>query len=201
VCRVSTRTGGRFNREDGRPPREEREPSRADQVDDWGSTRTYVAGAGGGGGGGFGGSRGGFGDRDRGGGGGFGVRRGFEDRPPREARPPSAADQVDDWGSTRKFEPGPSGPRGGGGFDDRERRGPPGERRFDGPPPPSRADVEDSWGRGREFKPTDADTRGSRGFSGGRPGEPCRCWQAQRFALQMRLAVCIHGRRQRGRAR
>ncbi|GIL55113.1 hypothetical protein Vafri_10726 [Volvox africanus] len=140
--------GGRYQRED-RPPREEREPSRADTVDDWGSTRKFVPG---GDGGGFGGSRG-FG-------GGFGDRGDRGDRPPREPRPPSNADLVDDWGTTRKFEPsGLPGPRGG--FDDR--------RRYDGPPPMSKADIEDSWGRGRDFKPSEPPSN-SRGFSGSRDG-------------------------------
>lgn len=123
------------------------EPSRADAVDDWGTTRKFVPGGGDGGSRGFGG---GFGDRDR------------APREPREFKP-SAADAVDDWGAQRKFEP--SGARGfgddrRGGFGDRERR-------FDGPPPPSKADMEDSWGRGREFKPAaDAPSRPSRGFAG-----------------------------------
>ncbi len=131
-----------------RPPRAEMEPSRADAVDDWGTTRKFVPGGGDGGSRGFGG---GFGDRDR------------APREPREFKP-SAADEVDDWGAQRKFEPS-AGARGfgddrRGGFGDRERR-------FDGPPPPSKADMEDSWGRGREFKPTaDAPSRPSRGFSG-----------------------------------
>ncbi|KXZ54883.1 hypothetical protein GPECTOR_4g955 [Gonium pectorale] len=149
--------GSRFNRED-RPPREEREPSRADTVDDWGSTRKFVPG--GDGGGGFGGGSRGFGG---GGGGGFADRGDRGDRPPREPRAPSAADQIDDWGSTRKWEPsGAPAPRGGFGDD---RRG--GERRFDGPPPPSKADLEDSWGRGRDYRPSEAPAGGRGGFSGG----------------------------------
>lgn len=94
-----------FGDREGRP---EREASRADASGDWGAERKFTPSDSRGGSGGFGG---GF-SRDRGGdhGGGFG------DRPPREERPVSEADQVDDWGANRKFTPSSGAGGGGGGF-------------------------------------------------------------------------------------
>lgn len=130
--------------------REEREPSRADSTDDWGAERKFVPSDRPGGSGGSGGFGGGFRDRD--GGGGFGGERrgggGFGDRPPREDRPISEADTVDDWGANRKYQPAAdTGDRRGGfggGFKDRER--PAGAPRFNDEP--SRADSGD-WGARR----------------------------------------------------
>lgn len=146
-----TPPAGGFGRERG--DREEREPSRADAAGDWGAERKFVPSDNRGGSGGFGG---GFRDRD----GGFGERRGgggFGDRPPREERPVSEADTVDDWGANRKFTPaaGDSGDRRGGGFGGgfRDR-----ERPAGGPPrfsdEPSRADTGD-WGARRSTPDSD----------------------------------------------
>lgn len=142
--------------------RREQEPSRADEADDWGANRKYQPsepGASRGFGGGF---------RDRGGdreGGGFG------DRPPRRDAAPSAADEVDDWGANRKFQPSSDGERrgggsfGGGGFRDREGadRPPRAGGRFD---EPSRADTDD-WGTRRAPAPAPEERAGP---SGRRPG-------------------------------
>ncbi|GBF92139.1 hypothetical protein Rsub_04486 [Raphidocelis subcapitata] len=145
------------------------EPSRADEADDWGANRKFQP-TDSGGSRGFGG---GFRDRDReGGGGGAGGGGGFGDRPPRRDAAPSAADEVDDWGASRKFQPSAEGPRGaggagagaGGGFRDRDGAArPPRERQDE----PSRADTED-WGSRRAPPPAPADDRA--GPSGRRPG-------------------------------
>ncbi|MEW5307692.1 MAG: hypothetical protein WDW36_010070 [Sanguina aurantia] len=111
-------------------------PSRAEEVDDWATTRKFVAGeASGGRGGGFGG-------------GGGGSSRDFGDRPP---RPEGSSDAVDDWGKERKFEASAARPSGGGGsggggsFGDRP------ERRGYEPRPVSKADDQDEWGSSRTF--------------------------------------------------
>ncbi|KIY92024.1 hypothetical protein MNEG_15938 [Monoraphidium neglectum] len=155
---------GDRDREGGGDERPGREPSRADEDKDWGASRKFTPSeAGGGGSRGFGG--GGFGGERRGGAGG-GERGGFEDRPPRREAGPSAADEADDWGATRKFQPSTEGERrgggggfggGGGGFRDRDgpRDGPRGDgperRRFD---EPSRADTDD-WATRRAPPPAD----------------------------------------------
>lgn len=121
-------------------------PSRADTAGDWGAMRKFTPGAGPSEGrpGGYGGFR----DREA------PREGGFREREPREFRP-SAADEVDNWGATRKFEPGAApGPRREpreGGFRD----GP-------GLGDSSRADAEDQWSRGREFKPTGDSPAGPR---------------------------------------
>lgn len=95
---------------------------------------------------------------DRGGrGGGRGDRGDRGDRPPREDMGPSRADMADDWGSGRKFQPGPEGgeSRGFGGFrdrGDRDRRG--------GDFGPSRADTGDTWGKAE--RPTGEGPSGER---------------------------------------
>ncbi|CAK9866097.1 unnamed protein product, partial [Sphagnum jensenii] len=128
----------------------------------------------------YGGNRGDRGDReekrDRGGfGGGFAGGRGDrgggyeEDR--RSGRVsdrdlPSRADEVDNWGSSKKFVP--SAPAGGDGYADRRISGRFEERRlsggYDAPVGgPSRADEVDNWGKGKKFVATAAPThRGSR---------------------------------------
>jgi hypothetical protein len=152
--------GGGFRR-DGemdrdRPDRRDRDDypsSRADEVRDWGATRTFQP-SDGPRGGGFGGPGG-----ERRGGGGFGSDR-----------PLGAADNVDDWGTTKKFEPraeqsggfrdGPSRP---GGFRDGPQRG--------GGFEPSRAD-EGEWGN-KAFTPSDPPVRSNGGGRFGfadRPG-------------------------------
>lgn len=158
ACALRLPSCAGFSRED-RPPREDMGPSRADTIDDWGSTRTFTpsGGAGGGGGSRYGGGAGG------GGGGGFGDRA---DRPPREPYRATAADDTEDWGRDRKFEPSAGGPpRGGagrppfgagGGFPDR-----------DSGAGPRGGGGEEGWGRGRDYKPAD-DGRPARGFSGSR---------------------------------
>jgi hypothetical protein len=148
-------TGG-FGDRPGRAERAASEPSRADAAGDWGSERKFVPSdrPGGGGGGGFGG---GFRDRDSG---GFGDRRGggdFGDRPPREERPVSKADTVDDWGANRKFQPSAGEERRGGGggfgggFRDRER--PAGPPRFGDDA--SHADAAGDWGARRSTPDSD----------------------------------------------
>lgn len=147
-----------------RPERAEREASRADAAGDWGSERKFVPSdrPKGGGGGGFGG---GFRDRDSG---GFGDRRGggdFGDRPPREERPVSEADTVDDWGANRKFQPSAGEERRGGGggfgggFRDRER--PAGPPRFGDDA--SRADAAGDWGARRSTPDSDRPAPGAGG--------------------------------------
>lgn len=126
-------------------------PSRAEEVDDWATTRKFVAGESSGGG--AGGRGGGFG--------GGGGARDFGDRPP---RPEGSSDAVEDWGKERKFEasaarPGASG--GGGSFGDRP------ERRGYEPRPVSKADDEDEWGKTRTFTATapPAEREQRRGFN------------------------------------
>jgi hypothetical protein len=73
---------------------------------------------------------------------------------------PSRADEVDNWGSTKKFVPTPAdsfdrrGPSrgGGGGFEDAPRRG--GGGFDDAPGGISRADEVDNWGAAKKFVPT-----------------------------------------------
>lgn len=170
--------GGREERPDRRGGRDEFEPSRAESVDDWGTVKKFVPSEGSRGG--FGG--GGFGDRrPPGGGGGFGDRYGAE-RPP--MRPSSNADEVDDWGSSKKFEPSAARPGPPGGFRD----GPPRRAGFEGSEA-SRADEEDQWSRGKAFQPTEAPAsrgppaggRGGFGFSGGAAGEEDR-WSRKPLA-------------------
>lgn len=102
-----------------RPPREEREASRADTAGDWGSERKFTPSA----------------DTDRRGGSFGGKEReggGFRDRP-RFEDGPSRADEGD-WGSRRG--PPPSG----------EQAGPSGRRGYGfSEQPVSQADVEDRW--------------------------------------------------------
>ncbi|KAL4457949.1 hypothetical protein ABPG75_012814 [Micractinium tetrahymenae] len=84
-------------------------PSRADEVDDWGKTKSYVPS-----------SRGGFEDRPRGGG-GFGG--GFRERSPGGFREPSRADTEDRWSRASGGDFKPTA------FEDRPRR------EFDDRPP------------------------------------------------------------------
>jgi hypothetical protein len=154
---------------DRREGREEREPSRADAAGDWGAERKFVPSDSSRGGGSSSFGSGGFRDRE----GGFGERRGgggFSDRPPREERPISEADTVDDWGANRKYTPsaGADSSRGGGGggFRDRERpAGAAGPPRFSDEP--SRADTGD-WGARRSTP--DGERPGAPGAGGARRG-------------------------------
>ena len=98
-----------------------------------------------------------------GGPGGFrGREEGDRDRPERRNRDEefasSRADEVNDWGSTRQFQPS-DGPRGGG-----ERRG-----GFGGDRPPGAADNVDDWGSTRKFEPTAGDRDRPGGFRDGPP--------------------------------
>jgi hypothetical protein len=114
----------------------------------------------------------------------------FLDPPCRDSREPgprfSEADEVDNWGANRKFEPS-AGDRGGGdrgawgaggGFRDAPRgpggpMGGPGRGPMFEPRPISKADEEDQWSRGRQFQqsgPDDRDRSDPRGRSGQRPG-------------------------------
>jgi hypothetical protein len=97
-------------------------PSKADESDDWGKDRQFVAG-GGRSGGGFGGHGGGGFGGDRG---GFGAREGSTDRYPEPEG--SRADGAATWGN-KQFVP--SGPPKVGGFEDRPSRGGYEERKYD----------------------------------------------------------------------
>mmetsp|Transcript_6077 Transcript_6077/g.15072 ORF Transcript_6077/g.15072 Transcript_6077/m.15072 type:complete len:557 (-) Transcript_6077:911-2581(-) len=112
----------------------------------------------------------GGGFKDYGGDRGGGMRRERDDRMPREEYQSSRADEVSDWGSTRKFEPSdPRGGRGGGGFRD----GPGGfggSREPREARPVSEADVIDDWGSTKKFVPSEE--RGGFGGRGGGPGGP-----------------------------
>lgn len=168
---------GREDRDDRDGGRAEQGPSRADESDNWGASRKFTPSdgprSGGFGGGGFGGGRDRDGGRDREGGG--------EDRPPRREFVPSAADETDDWGAGRKFQPASDadsrggGAGGGGGFGGyrdggRDREGGYREREggfrdrprggFDDRS--SRADTEE-WG-GRRAAPDAASSRNPRGY-------------------------------------
>ncbi|MEW5319377.1 MAG: hypothetical protein WDW38_010534 [Sanguina aurantia] len=153
-------------------------PSRAEEVDDWATTRKFVAGeASGGRGGGFGG-------------GGGGSSRDFGDRPP---RPEGSSDAVDDWGKERKFEASAARPSGGGGsggggsFGDRP------ERRGYEPRPVSKADDQDEWGSSRTFAasaaPAEREQRRGFNFSdnpaAARPADAEDRWARHRPRLQL----------------
>ncbi|RLM73778.1 eukaryotic translation initiation factor 4B [Panicum miliaceum] len=107
-------------------------------------------------------------DRSRGfrsyGGGGFGgpgegERRGFDDEGRRgpgrssDLDMPSRADEVDDWGASKKFTPAPT---------DSGRRD-----RFGGPSPLGRADDIDDWSRDKKPLPSRYPSLGSGGGGGG----------------------------------
>jgi len=106
-------------------------------------------------------------DRSRGfrsyGGGGFGgpgggERRGFDDEGRRGSRSsdldmPSRADEVDDWGATKKFTPAAT---------DSGRRD-----RFGGPSPMGRADDIDDWSRDKKPLPSRYPSLGSGGGGSG----------------------------------
>jgi len=108
--RDGPRRGGGFDDEDGRPPREDAGPSRADEDRDWGASKKFVP---------TGPSeRRGERPSERDGGGGFGDG-------------PSRADGDRNWGASKSFVPSTDGPRGddrggsrfGGGSFGGERRG------------------------------------------------------------------------------
>ena len=155
------RRPSRYGDGDRRGPPRDREdemmPSRADEVDDWGSERKFVPSDRG--------ERRGFGGGfrdDRGFGGGFREEREFggdrRERGPLGEREPSRADEVDDWGSERKFVPSDRGERRGFGGGFREDRGF-GDRREGGfGRAPSRADEVDRWGQ----RQTDNDDGGEK---------------------------------------
>ena len=101
-------------------------------------------------------------DRSRGfrsyGGLGGGERRGFDDEGRRGSRSsdldmPSRADEVDDWGATKKFTPAAT---------DSGRRD-----RFGGPSPLGRADDIDDWSRDKKPLPSRYPSLGSGGGGGG----------------------------------
>ena len=184
-CQIALVLPAGYRRREDREDGYERPISKADTASDWGAERKFVPsdgpsrGGGGFGGGGFGGG----GSRDREGG------RGFDERPPRREYQSSAADEVDNWGSSRKFVPstdedrrgGGGGGGFGGGFRDRDGPREGGFRDRDGPregvfkerpryDEPSRADGGD-WGtrRGPEAGAAGSSDR-NRGF--GFSGEP-----------------------------
>lgn len=139
-------------------------PSKADEANDWGAGKKFTPSS----------SSSSFaaapGSSTWGrGGGGFedGGRRGFDERPP----PPAAsrADEVDNWGSVKKFAPSSAPPAraGGGGEGDRwaRRDAPSGEGQDAGQwskkeplpvPVPSAADTTDRWAKRPESTTTPA---------------------------------------------
>jgi Plant specific eukaryotic initiation factor 4B len=156
----SVATGFGRERDGDREEREDLGPSRADESDNWGATRKFVASGGERHGGGYERSRGGgFGGRDR-------EYAGSAHGSSQDGdRGPSRADESDNWARDRKpVEPAGRGfeasdrrggyeRRGGGGFDDAPRR-------RDEYESPSRADEADKWApRG--------DGAGGSGFGGG----------------------------------
>eukprot|EP00891_Asterochloris_glomerata_P000031 jgi/Astpho2/31/fgenesh1_pg.00001_%23_15_t len=141
----SQRVGGsrRDDDEEGGP--HDDGPSRADQADNWGKDRKFVAGQGG--------------DKERGFGGGNFRDRNFDDAErsgggaEEEDTGPSRADQSDNWGRDRRPQEPDNRDRGRSrGFEDRPRMGgfrdrdSSGDRGFE-PVGPSRADEEDRWSR------------------------------------------------------
>lgn len=109
------------------------------------------------------------------------------DRPPREPRGPSAADEVDDWGAKKSFVPseaparGFGGGGGFGGFRERDGERPAPEPRE--PRPLGAADLVDDWGAKKAFVPSeptpDRAPRERRGFGGGesKPGLDADRWE------------------------
>ncbi|CAM6104620.1 unnamed protein product [Calypogeia fissa] len=169
------RDGGRGDRMGRDMDMRDDGPSRADEASNWGVNKKSLPSGGGGGyqsslGGGSMG-RGGYDDDTR-------ERGRMSDRDL-----PSRADEVDNWGSTKKFVP--SAPLGGGGGDSfDQRRGNRGGGGFEDAPPRrgggggfddapggiSRADEVDNWGAAKKFVPSSAPPPDRRGGSGGGGG-------------------------------